>query len=269
VKYFDLHVHTEFCDGRATAEEMVKAAIALGCPRIGLSSHAPMPYGDYAMAAEREADYRREILRLRAAYREKIEVLLGLDVDLWSLPFPREEYDYIIGSCHYIHKDGAYYSVDSGVDFRDRCLQLFGGDPVAYAESYFAAFTDYILKRKPDIVGHFDLITKFDELGESRFLQNPAYNKLAEGYVAEAAKSGSIFEVNTGAICRGMRTTVYPSENLLYVLKKSGTRLILSSDSHAASTLDFYFDEAKAYLRDMGFRELYTLRNGEFVPYAI
>ena len=77
MRYFDLHVHTEFCDGHATAEEMVRAAIALGCPRIGLSSHAPMPYGDYAMPAEREDEYIAEIHRLRSAYRESIEVLCG------------------------------------------------------------------------------------------------------------------------------------------------------------------------------------------------
>ena len=137
------------------------------------------------------------------------------------------------------------------------------------AENYYGSFCKYIMERKPDIVGHFDLITKFDELGESRFLNNPVYHKIVEGYMAEVAKSGCIFEVNTGAICRGMRTTVYPSENLLYILKKNGAKLILSSDSHVASTLDFYFDETKAYLRDMGFTELYTMHRGKFVPYSI
>ena len=155
--------------------------------------------------------------------------------------------------------------MDSGADFRDRCLQLFGGDPVAYAENYFAAFTDYILKRKPDIVGHFDLITKYEESSPCGMLCDPAYLQVAKKYITEAAKSGSIFEVNTGAIARGLRTTPYPSEDLLYQLKKLDAKVILSSDSHSVQNLDCGFEQVRAQLRHIGFRHSYVLTGGEFV----
>ena len=91
------------------------------------------------------------------------------------------------------------------------------------------------------------------------------------GIEAAEALQGKIpcFEVNTGAISRGFRTTPYPSKDMLYVMKKSDAKLILASDSHAAETLDFGFEEAKAYLRDIGFRHLYTLYNDAFVKYDI
>ncbi|MBQ4625310.1 MAG: hypothetical protein IJB51_12290, partial [Clostridia bacterium] len=65
------------------------------------------------------------------------------------------------------------------------------------------------------------------------------------------------------------RTTPYPSAPLLDVLKKCGGRMVLCSDSHHADTIDFAFDDAKAILRDAGFREAWTFDNGQFVPYAI
>ena len=137
------------------------------------------------------------------------------------------------------------------------------------AETYYGAFCAYINQRKPDIIGHFDLITKFDELGESLFLKDGKYQAIARGAAIEAVKSGSLFEVNTGAITRGMRTSVYPSEDILFTLRNEEAGLILSSDSHEIATLDGCFAETRAYLYDMGFRHLYTLFNGELMKYDI
>ena len=99
-------------------------------------------------------------------------------------------------------------------------------------------------------------------------MQN-AKDKIAEKYVYEALKSDPIFEVNTGAITRGYRTSVYPNENLLHVLRKEGARIIIGSDSHAISTLDGCFAETKKYLYDVGFRSSYILYNREFIPVAL
>ena len=47
----DFHIHTTFCDGASTPEEMVQAAIALGLKRLGFSGHAPYAddHGDFAI----------------------------------------------------------------------------------------------------------------------------------------------------------------------------------------------------------------------------
>ena len=73
-----------------------------------------------------------------------------------------------------------------------------------------------------------------------------------------------IFEVNTGAISRGIRKTPYLGEELLYILKEKDSKVMLSSDSHSAETLDFYFEEAKKLLRDVGFEHVYELSKGVF-----
>jgi histidinol-phosphatase (PHP family) len=212
--------------------------------------------------------YLAEINRLKEQYKGKIQIYLGCEEDAFSL-VDRSKVDYLIGSLHYVYAGGAYYSVDSGYHYLEKCLEVFKNDRLALARSYYDTFCKYIRERKPDVIGHFDLITKFDESNPPLFLGDAAYEKLAERYIGEAAKTGCIFEVNTGAIVRGLRTAPYPNENLLRVLKKAGARLMLSSDSHSADTLDAYFEEAKALLRQVGFDHVYMLHNYEFVKDAI
>jgi len=154
--------------------------------------------------------------------------------------------------------------VDSSRQYFRQCFDAFDGDILALAERYYSDFCHYILKDRPHIIGHFDLITKFDEVDGYGFLGNPKYNAIAEKYASIAAESGCLFEVNTGAISRGYRTEPYPAQNLLYVLKNKGCGVILASDSHAIETLAFGFDEAKALLRDVGFEYIFALYDGEF-----
>ena len=248
--YFDLHVHTEFCDGHATAEEMVRAAIALGCPKIGFSAHAPMPYGDYPMKREREEDYRAEIARLRAAYREKIEVLCGLEVDLWSYPVARERYDYIIGSCHTLSPlvNGARVEVDGPVEaLRAAIDRDFGGDPYAAAEDFYASVSR-LGELRPDIIGHLDLIRKYNAGGALFDELHPRYLAAARGAIDALLPLGVPFEVNTGAVARHYRETPYPAAPLLAYILKRGGRVILTGDAHRPENLCFEFARWEQYI---------------------
>lgn len=257
------HTHTVFCDGKNTAEEVVMSALNCGFDAIGFSGHGHTPF-DLSYCMMDAEGYIREIRRLQEKYRDQIQIYLGIEEDMFS-EVDRSRFDYMIGSCHYIHKDGRYYSVDSGADFRNRCLQLFDGDFCAYAEHYYQAFCEYILRRKPDIVGHFDLISKYEESAPCGMLESEKYLQIATGYLKEAVKSQCIFEINSGAMARGLRTTPYPCAELLHMLKKLDAKIILSSDSHSAETLNFGFDSVSAILRDVGFAHSYVLDHGQFV----
>ena len=263
----NFHTHTTFCDGKSTAEEVVKSAIEKGFSAIGFSGHGVTGFDPHYCLRDVEG-YRVEILRLKAAYRDKITIYLGAEEDCLE-PVDRSQFEYIIGSSHYVPVGEKIWSVDSKRETFQQLLGLFGGDPAQLAEAYYSRFCDYILKRKPDIIGHFDLITKFTQVDAPNLLADAAYLAVAEKYIKIAAQSGCVFEVNTGAIARGLRTTPYPSENLLRVLKSLDAPLILSSDSHHADTLDCAFPETKAMLRDIGFRKLMTLKDGKFVEYDL
>ena len=255
------HTHTTFCDGKNTPEEVVLHAIDKGFSAIGFSGHGSAPYCIYGMA---DTDgYIAEITRLREKYKDKIQIYCGTEEDAFC-PVDRTRLDYIIGSCHYFYIDGKYYPIDSNYQRFSECVEAFGGDVLRLAETYYKFFADYIKTRKPDVVGHFDLITKFEEVDRMHFLNNERYYEIAEKYLREAAKSGVLFEINTGAMAKGIRKTPYLGERLLKVLKEEGAGVILSSDCHFIEALDFGFEEAKKLLRSVGFDGVYNLYDGEF-----
>ena len=260
----NLHTHTTFCDGKSTPEEVVVSALEKGFSAIGFSGHGYTEF-DLSYCMKDIEGYNAEIKRLKEKYKKSIQIYLGIEEDMWQY-VKREDYDYLIGSCHYIKKGEKYFSVDESVEDTKKYLSEFNENPLLMAESYYENFCSYILKRKPDIIGHFDILTKFDECNNSEpyFLNNKEYHKIAEKYLYEAIKSGSFFEVNTGAISRGYRKTPYPYENLLYILKKTDTKIMLSSDSHSSDNIDFYFNETRELLCDIGFRYTYILYNNEF-----
>lgn len=259
----NLHTHTTYCDGKSTAEETVRFAIEAGFKSLGFSGHGYTPY-DLRYCMQDVDGYIAEITALRKKYRDKIEIYLGTEEDSYHL-CDRSRYDYIIGSSHYLKTEGKYIPVDSGVKYLSECIEACGS-PVKFAEAYYSAFCDYIESRKPDIIGHFDLMTKYDEQEAAPlFSADEEYCRIAENYIERALKSDCFFEVNTGAMARGLRTSPYPSERLLNVIKKNGGKLVLSSDCHLAANLDFAFTETRKLLRDVGFEYVYVLLGGEFI----
>ncbi len=261
------HIHSTFCDGKNTPEEIVVYALEHDFRAIGFSGHG---YTDYDLRyCMKDTDgYITEIKRLKDKYKKDIQVYLGIEEDMYC-PSIRERFDYIIGSCHYIKHGNNYYPIDSNYDCFIKCLTLFGNDTIAFAEHYYREFCNYILKRKPNIIGHFDLITKFDEQYSTGFFDNRDYIELSKKYLARIIDSDCILEINTGAIARGIRSTPYPHTSLLYELKKADAKIMLSSDCHDMTRLDYYFDEARQILKDIGFKHLYFLCGGEFAKELI
>ena len=73
------------------------------------------------------------------------------------------------------------------------------------------------------------------------------------------------FEVNTGAISRGYRTTPYPAPFIIKQMKRLGFGAIISSDCHDKDFLDCGYEDAKQLLREAGFTEHYVLKDEGFV----
>jgi len=255
----DFHVHTTYCDGKNTPEEMVQAAVSLGMTSLGFSVHSYTSFDtSYCIQKERVADYIEEITHLKEKYRDKIRILCGIERDLYA-DTPKESFDYTIGSLHYVEKNGVYYTVDESADTLKKAInEGWQGSAIAFAKDYYAEVSR-MGEVSPDIIGHLDLITKFDEI-EPFFDENdPAYIAAAKGAVDALLPLGVPFEINTGAISRGYRKTPYPAPFLLaYILEKGG-KVILSGDVHAASGLLCAFEEAEALARSLGAEAFETL----------
>ena len=253
----DFHVHSTYCDGKNTLEEVVRSAIDLKMTRIGFSGHAYTAFSDvYCMSLENTLRYADDIAELKGKYADKITILCGLELDYFS-DEPNIKTDYRIGSVHYIKKDGKYLEVDSSEEGFKNCVKnLFDGDYYAYAEEYYALVGDVINKTRADIVGHFDLCSKFNEGNRLFDTENPRYVAAAKAAIDKLILCGKPFEINTGAISRGYRTEAYPEMQFLKYIAEKGGRVILSSDSHSANTLCYKFSEYERIAKDMGFTDL-------------
>ncbi len=257
-----VHTHSVFCDGADTPAAMAQAALAMDFVSLGFSGHGPALYDSAAMAQEAEADYRAEVLRLRAAYDGRLEILLGLEHDSLS-PYSPFAYDYLIESVHYFPHDGDFLCVDFSADETQRHLERFG-DPYAYCRSYFAQCALAYDKSPAQIAGHLDLVAKFNELRPQFDEDDPRYLGPALEAAACAIARGMVIEVNTGAMARGYRKRPYPAAPLLRTVHELGGSVILTSDCHSAPQLTWAYGEAAALLRHCGFQEALVLRRDGF-----
>ena len=253
------HTHSTYSDGKNTLEEMVLSAIEKGCLEIGFSDHAPMIFDcDWSTKAENIDSYKKEVLALREKYKEKIKIVLGIEQDYFSIP--AKGYDYIIGSVHFVKKGNEYIPVDISADevkaYIDR---LYDGDVYSYCEDYFKLVKDIYTVTKCQIVGHFDLITKFNERLPMIDINHPRYVKAVDDALDTLLKTDAIFEVNTGAISRGYRTTPYPDERTTDLIAKSGKTFVITSDSHNKDTVIFNFQEQENALTKKGYKYIKSL----------
>ncbi len=266
----NFHAHSTFDDGSDTCEAMVKAAISKGCVAFGLSGHAPMSFETrWTMTREGEQAFVREMDRLKKAYTDQITLFTGLERDFYS-PTPQGVYDYVIGSVHYIKKDGALLSVDEREEFQARDVRrYFGGDFYAYTKAYYEIIADIVPKTKPAIIGHFDLVTKFNEGSKLFDESDPRYLNPALEALTAITEKHKLFEINTGAMYRLGRSVPYPSPVLLKALFERGGEIILSSDSHDGASIGYKFDEAAALAKSCGFKYAKTLTEKGFEAYKL
>lgn len=240
----DFHVHTVFSDGKNTPEEMVLAALEQGMTAIGFSDHSYTFFDEsYCIPKGKIEPYKAEIHSLKEKYHGKIDIFCGIEQDIYSAE-PTEGYDYTIGSVHYLKVGDAYIPVDETPEIlQDAAETYFGGDLYALIELYFAEVSQVVEKTGADIIGHFDLIRKFNR-GQKLFSEShPRYLAAAQAAADHLLQTGKPFEINTGAISRGCQDEAYPSDAMLAYLRERGAKFLPSSDSHSASTLCFGFEK--------------------------
>lgn len=256
----DLHMHTVFCDGKNTPEEMVLSAIGKGMTCIGFSGHSYVSFDPAAgMDEEGEQGYLQEIGRLKKVYAGQIRIFCGTELDYHTLPDPdtdagrhrcvlrryKETYDYLIGSVHYIPARGGEDSSFAGYAAVDDTPEIFletvrtgyHGDPYEAAEAYFQLAADVVRRTGCDIIGHLDLISKFNQRYHIFDEKHPRYIRAWKRALDRLIPEGKIFEINTGAMSRGWRDVPYPAPQMQAYILQRGGRMLLASDSHTAQTI--------------------------------
>ena len=278
MRYSDFHLHTNYCDGRDDIESIIREAIKKDMKMLGFSGHSYIDFDDCCMTPEGQVEYCKTIEQMKQKYHGDIhhdaglnhtanpmgahkdenhhnalKIFCGVELDYYS-EISTEPFDYVIGSVHFCKTPDGYACVDNtAAIFMENVEKYFNGNCFDFAEAYYENIKDVKRKTGCDIVGHFDLITKFNEGGVLFDESAPRYRDMAIAALDELIAQDALFEVNTGALSRKYKTTPYPSEFLLKrILEKNG-RVILSSDAHAKENLCYKFPEMMAYLESLGF----------------
>lgn len=256
----DLHIHTRLC-GHASGEmeEYVQAALNAGLQEMGFSDHIPVAYFDgelknYSMDVEQLPGYVAEIDRLRKAYSD-ITILRGMEVDF--LPGTEKKmmdiikgykWDYLIGGVHFMDKWGfdnpaeiAEYANWDMSELYDRYYYLVG---LAARSGYF------------NIIAHADLIKKFN------FRPQGSLTPYYEQTVRILRDTGVATEINTAG-WRVPAEEVYPNPELLEMCLHYKVPVTLGSDAHKPDLVANRFTQAVALLRDIGFTQVATFRQGQ------
>jgi histidinol-phosphatase (PHP family) len=256
------HTHNRYCDGEGQIEEVVQAAIEAGVAEVGISSHAPLPFAtDWTMPPDSLTDYANEVHELQRRYAGRIRVLLGAEIDF--IPDSRViafqertilplSFDYFIGSVHFLGGGYPPRTFDgSQGEFRQLLRDDYGGEIDAMAADYYARVRQMVTLPHIRIVGHLDLIKRWN--ASRIFFQGdePWYVASVEETLAMIAASGTIVELNTAGWLKRLGDP-YPAPWILARCRDVGIPIALNSDSHTPGEVTRDFDRGRTLLAELG-----------------
>lgn len=269
----------EFCGhAKGKLEAVVQRAIEAGFTHYGLSEHCPRfreqdLYDEEIAAGMTPASllatfraYIDEALSLRERYADRIQVLVGFETERvpaadW-LARMRElralaPFEYVIGSVHDV--DGVW--VDYKREVTEELAEKVGGRARLQAR-YFDDVTDMVRALKPEVVGHIDLIRKFE--GDGASIDPSAWPHL-EAALEAVRDCGAALDVNCGASRRGL-SPVYPLPEILRRAREMNVGVTLGDDGHGAHDVGVGLESSLRAIAGAGYRELRYLARDQDGP---
>ncbi len=238
---YNLHTHTQFCDGHAQMEEFVKAAIEHGITRLGFTPHSPLPFHTPCnMEKEKVEAYFAEVTRLRREYCGKIDIYAGMEVDFldewgpWSEYFAELPLDYKIGSVHFVPTpdgSGEYVDIDGKPErFTENMHKVFDDDVEWVVRKYYEQALKMIERGGFEIIGHLDKVGYNASVFRRGIDREPWYDTLVKREIEGVMDMGYIVEVNTKSWENHGR--MFPDERYWDLLRRWGATLVINSDAH-------------------------------------
>jgi histidinol-phosphatase (PHP family) len=151
------------------------------------------------------------------------------------------DFDYVVGSVHYLGEDGAMD--DQRYDVWERI-----GDPDVLWSTYFRWQAELVRSGLFDIVSHPDLV-KMWGTDRPAPLRDPRFHY--EPLVEAIAEIGIAVEVSTAGLRKPVGE-IYPSRALAEMCVEAGADFALSSDAHSPDQVGYGYDEALEFLKSLG-----------------
>ena len=245
---YNLHTHTQFCDGHAAMEDFVVEAIASGITHLGFTPHSPISVESPCnMTQESVPVYLKEIQRLRDVYGDRINIYAAMEIDYVSVGdgpansyFKQLPLDYRIGSVHFIPAiDNPSEMVDIDgkfPSFKARMSRNFDGDIEYVVKKFFSQMMAMIEEGGFDIVGHMDKIGFNASQYRDGIDEEPWFDKLVIDLFENIMDHGLTIEINTKAWLQNNR--FYPNLKYFGMLKHFNAPVVVNSDAHYPTLLN-------------------------------
>jgi len=245
----DYHVHTPLCrHATGTPAEFAAAAVRTGLSELGFADHNPMPekFDDWRMNYSELPEYFEFVDKVRSS---GITVRLAMECDYlsgfewWIEKLANEaEWDYLIGSVHYI---GPGWDVDN-----PKHISRFTSHSVEEIwDLYWKNYIQCIESGLFDFVAHPDLPKKFGHRPSGDLL------RYYEPAIAALQKHGMAFEINTAGLRKPVNE-IYPAREFVELGAQAGVPILINSDSHSPAELTEGFELARRLAGEAGYRSV-------------
>lgn len=266
----DYHVHLRPDEPGTTAERYFTAANAeryravaaeRGIAELGVAEHIHR-FTDALSIWQHpwwRANAHDDVDAYCAFVREETDLRLGIEADFVPGREDRiasfleaREWDYVVGSVHFLRED----AVDMAGDW-----DVWGrGEPAERVwRRYFETVAEAARSGLYDVMAHPDLVKVWGgerptPEGDPRRWYEPAVEGFLDGGVA--------VEVSTAGLRKPVGE-IYPSRAFLEMVADAGLPVALSSDAHVPDDLGHRYEEAVALLEEVGIRELCVFEGRE------
>lgn len=240
----DLHNHTSLCNhAEGEISEYIDKAIECGTKYFGFSDHAPMNFDPkYRMGFEQMKNYENSVLEAKERYKDKIEILLGYEVDFINGYMDERvlnaNVDYLIGSVHFVD--------EWGFDNPEFIANYKNKDIDEIWQKYFDAIKKMAQSKLFDIVGHLDLIKIF------KFMPNKSIESLAHEALIAIKEADMTLELNVAGYRKPI-AEAYPSISLLKEAHKVGIPITFASDAHSPEQVGLFSNEVTKIAKEAGY----------------
>lgn len=252
----DFHVHTEFsADSDTLVTDQIERAIELGMKTICFTDHHDIdaPASNLCFLLDLPA-YQKRIVELKALYADKIEILVGIELDLQlhvkhlsEAVIKQYSFDFVLGSCHYALGKDPYYP------------EYF--DKLGHDEGYRAYFEASLERVKNfdcfDSLGHLDYLVRYET---THHYDYALYHDVIDEILLTLIAKGKALEVNTGGFKYGLGQPNPRVEILKRYRELGGTMITLGSDAHKTEHLAIAFDDTRTLLKECGFDSITIFR---------
>jgi histidinol-phosphatase (PHP family) len=154
------------------------------------------------------------------------------------------EWDYVVGSIHYVG--------DFALDDERYDIWGSGQSPEKIWSTYFEWLGELARTGLYDVLAHPDIVKHW---GRKRPSPDGDLRRFYERAMDGIAASGIAIEVSTAGLRKPVGE-IYPDRAFLEMCLDAGNPVSLSSDAHVAGQLGYRYDDALAFLDELGVREL-------------